>query len=65
MAAMGRSFFICLATLAFSTLLVLPAVFAVFYYFPKLKDLMEILIIFALCGAARGEFRGFAADLCR
>lgn len=45
MAAMGRSFFICLATLAFSTLLVLPAVFAVFYYFPKLKDLMEILII--------------------
>lgn len=45
MAALGRSFFICLATLAFSTLLVLPAVFAVFYYFPKLKDLMEILII--------------------
>ena len=45
MAAMGRSFFICLATLASSTLLVLPAVFAVFYYFPKLKDLMEILII--------------------
>lgn len=35
MAAMGRSFFICLATLAFSTLLVLPAVFAVFYYFPS------------------------------
>ena len=45
MAALGRSFFICLATLVFSTLLVLPAVFAVFYYFPKLKDLMEILII--------------------
>ena len=45
LAALGRSFFICLATLAFSTLLVLPAVFAVFYYFPKLKDLMEILII--------------------
>ncbi len=38
LAAMGRSFFICLATLAFSTLLVLPAVFAVFYYFPKLKE---------------------------
>ena len=54
MAAMGRSFFICLATLAFSTLLVLPAVFAVFYYFPKLKDLMEILIIltFRDCGNA-------------
>ncbi len=45
LAAMGRSFLICLGTLAFSTLLVLPAVFAVFYYFPKLKDLMEVLII--------------------
>lgn len=45
MSAMGRSFFICLATLVVSTLLVLPAVFAVFYYFPKLKDVMEILII--------------------
>ena len=31
--AMGRSFFICLCTLAFSTLLVLPMVFAIFYYF--------------------------------
>lgn len=45
LAAMGRSFLICLGTLAFSTLLVLSAVFAVFYYFPKLKDLMEVLII--------------------
>lgn len=45
LAAMGRSFLICLGTLAFSTLLELPAVFAVFYYFPKLKDLMEVLII--------------------
>lgn len=45
LAAMGSSFLICLGTLAFSTLLVLPAVFAVFYYFPKLKDLMEVLII--------------------
>lgn len=43
--AMGRSFFICLCTLAFSTLLVLPMVFAIFYYFPKLKDWMEIIII--------------------
>ena len=45
LAAMGRSFFIWLCTLAFSTLLVLPMVFAIFYYFPKLKDWMEIIII--------------------
>lgn len=35
LAALGRSFFICLATLAFSTLLVLPAVFAVFIISPS------------------------------
>lgn len=45
MVALGRSFLICLATLAFSTLLVLPMVFAVFYYFPKLKEWMEVVII--------------------
>lgn len=45
LAALGRSFLICLATLAFSTALVLPMVFAVFYYFPKLKEWMEVVII--------------------
>ena len=45
LAAMGRSFLICLGTLAVSTLIVLPMVFAVFYYFPKLKDMMEVIII--------------------
>lgn len=45
MAALGRSFLICLATLAFSTLIVVPMVFAVFYYFPRLKEWMEVVII--------------------
>ncbi len=45
MTALVRSFFICFLTLVFSTLLVLPMVFAVFYHFPRLKDLMEVLII--------------------
>lgn len=45
LAAMGRSLLICFSTLVFSTLLVLPMVFAVFYYFPRLKDVMEIIII--------------------
>lgn len=45
LAAFGRSLFICFVTLALSTLVILPLVFAVFYYFPRLKGLMEILII--------------------
>lgn len=45
MAALGRSFLICLATLAFSTVIVVPMVFAVFYYFPRLKEWMEVVII--------------------
>ena len=43
--ALGRSLLICFLTLIFSTLLVLPMVFAVFYYFPRLKDVMEVIII--------------------
>ena len=45
LAALGRSLLICFATLIVSTLLVLPMIFAVFYYFPKLKGIMEVLII--------------------
>nr|WP_314267676.1 ABC transporter permease [uncultured Moellerella sp.] len=43
--AFGRSLFICFATLLLSTLLILPMVFAIFYRFPKLKGLMDLLII--------------------
>jgi putative spermidine/putrescine transport system permease protein len=43
--ALGRSLLICFLTLIFSTLLVLPMGFAVFYYFPRLKDVMEVIII--------------------
>ena len=45
LAALGRSLLICFATLIVSTLLVLPMIFSVFYYFPKLKGIMEVLII--------------------
>lgn len=45
LAAFGRSLFICFVTLALSALVILPLVFAVFYYFPRLKGVMEILII--------------------
>lgn len=66
LAALGRSFLICFATLAFSTLLVLPMVFAVFYYFPRLKDVMEVVIILPFAVppvvSAVGLLQMFAGD---
>ncbi|MFG6246768.1 ABC transporter permease [Vibrio diabolicus] len=43
--AFGRSLFICIASLTLSVILVLPAIFVVFYYFPKLDKLMNVLIL--------------------
>ncbi|MBG0759965.1 ABC transporter permease [Vibrio cidicii] len=43
--AFGRSLFICLSALLLSVVLVLPAIFVVFYYFPKLDKVMNILIL--------------------
>ncbi len=43
--AFGRSLFICLSALALATILVLPTIFVVFYYFPKLDKLMNVLIL--------------------
>ncbi len=45
LAAFGRSLFICFSALLLATLLVLPMIFVVFYYFPKLDKLMNILIL--------------------
>lgn len=45
LAAFGRSLLVCVAALALSTLLVLPAIFVVFYYFPKLDKVMNLLIL--------------------
>ncbi|WP_432816144.1 ABC transporter permease [Vibrio intestinalis] len=45
LAAFGRSMFICIAALTLSVVLVLPAIFVVFYYFPKLNKLMNLLIL--------------------
>ena len=44
-AAFGRSLFICFSALLLATVLVLPMIFVVFYYFPKLDKLMNILIL--------------------
>ncbi|KJY81455.1 ABC transporter permease [Vibrio galatheae] len=43
--AFGRSLFICIASLILSVILVLPAIFVVFYYFPKLDKLMNVFIL--------------------
>ncbi|MGR5128216.1 ABC transporter permease [Photobacterium swingsii] len=43
--AFGRSLFICIAALALSVVLILPAIFVVFYYFPKLHKVMNMLIL--------------------
>ncbi|MEJ2764654.1 ABC transporter permease [Photobacterium sp. MCCC 1A19761] len=45
LAAFGRSLFICIAALVLSVVLIIPAIFVVFYYFPKLDKLMNILIL--------------------
>lgn len=44
-AAFGRSLFIGLAALTLSVVLIIPAIFVVFYYFPKLDKVMNILIL--------------------
>ncbi len=45
LAAFGRSLLVCLAALTLSLVLILPALFVVFYYFPKLKGLMNLLVL--------------------
>ncbi len=43
--AFARSILICVASLSLSVVLILPAIFVVFYYFPKLDKLMGLLIL--------------------
>ena len=43
--AFGRSLFICIAALTLSVILILPTIFVVFYYFPKLHKVMNMLIL--------------------
>ncbi|HJU49589.1 MAG TPA: ABC transporter permease [Pseudogulbenkiania sp.] len=45
LAAFGRSLAVCLGTLLLSTLIIVPAVFVVFYRFPGLDKLMNALIL--------------------
>ncbi|OEF09585.1 ABC transporter permease [Vibrio genomosp. F10] len=45
LAAFGRSLFVCFSALALSVVLVLPTIFVVFYYYPKLDKLLNILIL--------------------
>ncbi|MBB1486141.1 ABC transporter permease [Oceanospirillum sediminis] len=43
--AFGQSILICLGALALGTLLIVPTIFVVFYYFPRLKWVMNLLIL--------------------
>lgn len=45
LAAFGRSLLLCIGTLIFSLALIIPMIFVIFYYFPKLDKLMNILIL--------------------
>ena len=45
LAAFGHSLVVCLSSLTLCTLLTVPAIFVVHYYFPKLDGLMNILIL--------------------
>ncbi|MEZ9231344.1 ABC transporter permease [Vibrio amylolyticus] len=45
LAAFGRSLLVCFAALVLSVTLILPMIFVVFYYFPKLDKLMNVLIL--------------------
>ncbi|KUI99216.1 MULTISPECIES: ABC transporter permease [Vibrio] len=45
LAAFGRSLFVCLAALLLATVLILPMMFVIFYYYPKLDKVMNILIL--------------------
>ena len=44
-ASFGRSLLICLGSLLLSTLIIIPLLFVVFYYYPKLRAIMNILIL--------------------
>ncbi|MEL0659889.1 ABC transporter permease [Psychromonas arctica] len=43
--AFGRSLFICIASLLLAMVLVLPMIFVIFYYYPSLDKVMNILIL--------------------
>ena len=43
--AFGRSLFICISSLMLATVLVLPMIFVIFYYYPKLDKVMNMLIL--------------------
>ena len=43
--ALGHSLLICLGALLFSLVLVLPAMFVIAYYFPRLDAVMNVLIL--------------------
>jgi len=45
MTALGHSLLICLGALVFSLVLVLPAMFVIAYYFPRLDAVMNVLIL--------------------
>lgn len=44
-AAFGRSILLCLGALVFSLALIIPMILVVFYYFPKLDKVMNLLIL--------------------
>jgi putative spermidine/putrescine transport system permease protein len=43
--AFGRSLFICICSLLLASVLVLPMIFVIFYYYPALDKVMNILIL--------------------
>lgn len=43
--ALGRSLLICLGALLFSFVLILPLIFVIAYYFPRLESVMNVLIL--------------------
>jgi putative spermidine/putrescine transport system permease protein len=45
LAAFGRSLFVCVAALLLAILLILPMIFVIFYYYPKLDKFMNVLIL--------------------
>lgn len=45
LAAFGRSLLVCFSALVLGTLLIVPMVFVVFYYFPRLDGWMNLLLL--------------------
>ncbi|CAM3757724.1 ABC transporter permease [Vibrio aquimaris] len=43
--AFGRSILICIASLVLSIVVILPSIFVVFYYFPKMNKYMNMMIL--------------------